>query len=178
MNERRGPLIAAGVSALVAVLVLVVLVLPRISAVGKRADDLDAAKAQQQALTAQLAQLKEAKREAKIVTKQLNKLETRIPPTAELPSLIRLLQDAATASAVDFVAVAPGTPVSVATIPGISTIPLQVSSGGSFFSVQEFLFKLETLPRAVRVTGINITPASATATTGGTSGSSTSTNPR
>ncbi|HEY7282803.1 MAG TPA: type 4a pilus biogenesis protein PilO [Actinomycetota bacterium] len=154
MNERRGPIIAAVVSALVALLALVFLLLPRISAVGKRSDDLDAARTQQQSLEAELQSLKSDKQQAKVIKKQLNRLQTKIPPTAELPSFIRLLQDASDSSAVDFMAVAPGTPTE--TVPGISTIANQITVLGSFFSVEEFLFKLESLPRAVRVTQINV----------------------
>ena len=135
MNDRRGPIIAAAVSVLVALLALVFLLLPRISAVGKRSDDLEAAKAQQVNLESQLEQLQAAKKEAKIAQKQLNRLETKVPPTAELPSLIRLLQGAADSAAVDFMAVSPGTPTS--TIPGLSTIPTQINVLGSFFSVEE-----------------------------------------
>jgi len=154
VNERRGPIIVVVVSVLIALLALVFLLLPRISAVGKRSDDLDAAVAKQDELTTQLSQLEEAKKEAKKTKKQLNRLQTKVPPTAELPSLIRLLQGAADASAVDFLSVSPGTPS--ATGAGISTIPMQINVTGSFFSVEEFLFKLETLPRAVRVTGITL----------------------
>jgi Tfp pilus assembly protein PilO len=154
VNERRGPIIAAAVSVLVALLALVFLLLPRISAVGKRSDDLDAAVAQQQTLESQVAQLQQAKSDAKKTQKQLNRLQTKVPPTAELPSLIRLLQGAADSSAVDFMSVAPGTPAE--TIPGISTIPTQINVLGSFFSVEEYLFKLETLPRALRVTAITV----------------------
>ena len=154
MNERRGPIIAAAVAVLVALLALVFLLLPRMSAVGKRSDELDAAVAQQATLESQLDQLQEAKQQAKIVQKQLNRLQTKIPPTAELPSLIRLLQGAADSAAVDFMAVSPGTPAS--TIPGISTITTSINVLGSFFSVEEFLFQLESLPRAVRVTQISV----------------------
>jgi Tfp pilus assembly protein PilO len=154
VNERRGPIIVVVVSVLIALLALVFLLLPRISAVGKRSDDLDAAVAKQDELTTQLAQLEEAKKEAKKIKKQLNRLQTKVPPTAELPSLIRLLQGAADASAVDFMSVSPGTPTG--TTAGVSSIPLQINVTGSFFSVEEFLFKLETLPRAVRVTGLTL----------------------
>jgi Tfp pilus assembly protein PilO len=156
VNERRGPIIAAVASVLVALVVLVFLLLPRISAVGKRSDDVDKARAQQQNLEVQLGQLKEAQAEAAAVQRQLNRLETKIPPTADEPSLIRLLQNAADAAAVDFLSISPGTPVQ--TIPGISTIALSINVTGSFFSVEEFLFKLETLPRAVRVTTISVGP--------------------
>jgi Tfp pilus assembly protein PilO len=156
VNERRGPIIAAVVSVLVALIVLVFLLLPRISAVGKKSDELDKAKAQEQTLRVQLQQLEEAKAQAAIVQRQLNRLETKIPPTADLPSMIRLLQNAADSSAVDFMSVSPGTPTQ--TITGISTITLSINVTGSFFSVEEYLFKMETLPRAVRVTTITVAP--------------------
>src|SRR3989440_1861056 len=98
---RRGPLIAAGASLLVAVMVVVVLLLPRASAVNKKEKELDHARQQQGQLEAQLQQLKQARRDARAVQKQLARLETRIPPTADLPALIRFLQNAADASAVD-----------------------------------------------------------------------------
>jgi Tfp pilus assembly protein PilO len=156
VNDRRGPIIALVASVLVALLVLVFLLLPRISAVGKKSDELDKARAQEQTLRVQLQQLEEVKAQAAIIQRQLNRLGTKIPPTADLPSLIRLLQNAADSSAVDFLSVAPDTPTQ--TISGISTIGLAINVTGSFFSVEEFLFKLETLPRAVRVTTITVAP--------------------
>jgi Tfp pilus assembly protein PilO len=156
VNERRGPIIAAVASVLVALIVLVFLLLPRISAVGKKSDDVDAARAKEQSLRLQLQQLEEAKSQAQIVQRQLNRLETKIPPTADLPSLIRLLQTAADSSAVDFMSVSPGTPTQVVT--GVSTISLAINATGSFFSVEEYLFKMETLPRAVRITQISVAP--------------------
>ena len=156
MNDRRAPIIAAVASVLVALIVLVFLLLPRISAVGKKSDELDAARAKEQSLRVQLQQLEEARSQAKIVQRQLNRLQTKIPPTADLPSLIRLLQNAADASAVDFLSVSPSTPTQ--TTSGISTITLSINVSGSFFSVEEFLFKMETLPRAVRVTTISVAP--------------------
>ncbi len=156
MNSRRGPIIAAVASVLLALIVLVFMLLPRISAVGKKSDELDKAKAKEQSLNLQLQQLEEAKAQAAIVQRQLNRLETKIPPTADLPGMIRLLQTAADSAAVDFMSVSPGTPTQVIT--GISTITLAINVTGSFFSVEEYLFKMETLPRAVRITTITVGP--------------------
>src|SRR5919197_6684154 len=153
--NRRGPLIAAGASLLAAVLVVVALLLPRASAVNKKEKELAQAQQQQGKLEAQLQQLKQARRDARKVQHQLARLETRIPPTAELPALIRFLQNAADASAVDFVSISPGSPSNTAG-QQISTIPTQIGAAGTFFAVEEFLFKLETLPRAVKVTQIQV----------------------
>jgi len=155
--SRRGPLIAAGAALLAAVLVVVALLLPRASAVNKKEKELTQAHQQQGQLEAQLQQLKQARRDARQVERKLAHLETRIPPTAELPALIRFLQRAADASAVDFVSISPSTPANTLG-QQISTIPTQVQVAGTFFSVEEFLFKLETLPRAVKVTQIQVGP--------------------
>src|SRR5205085_11511836 len=116
----------------------------------KKQSDLTAAQQQQQTLQAQVAQLQQAKQEAKQVQGELQQLQAKIPPTADLPSLIRELQGAADAAAVDFMSVSPGTPIAPVTGTGVSTIPTSIQVGGSFFSVQEFLFRLEQLPRAVK----------------------------
>jgi Tfp pilus assembly protein PilO len=161
VKDRRGQIIAGVVSVVLALIVAVALLMPRISAVGKRADDLSKARQTQGDLTNTLSQLKEARATAKRTRKQLAKLQTKIPPTADLPSLIRLLQNAADSSAVDFIQVSPGAPVASTT--GLSLIPTQINVTGSFFSVEEFLFKLETLPRAVRVTQISVAQSGQTA---------------
>jgi len=156
VNERREQIIAGVVSLVVALGVLVLLLLPRISAVGKRTDDLAAAQQQEQTLTNQLKELKEDKAAAKKAQKTLARLQTKIPPTADVPSLVRLLQNAADSAAVDFFSVSPGTPT--VSTSGISVISTQINVSGGFFSVEEFMFKMETLPRAVRVTQISVGP--------------------
>jgi len=156
VNERRERIIAGAVSLVVALGVLVFLLMPRISAVGKRTDDLAAAQQEQQTLENSLTALKSDKAEDKKAQKTLARLETKIPPTADVPSLVRLLQNAADSAAVDFFSVSPGTPTVAST--GISVISTQITVSGGFFSVEEFLFKMETLPRAVRVTQISVGP--------------------
>ena len=155
--NRRGPIIAAIAAVLVAVLVVVLLLLPKASAVHKKQDELEAAQRQEQQLEAQLEQLQDAKARARQARRELARLETRIPPTADLPSLVRFVQGAADASAVDFMSIAPSTPTASAN-QSVSIIPTQITTIGTFFSVEEFMFKLETLPRAVKVTQIQVGP--------------------
>jgi Tfp pilus assembly protein PilO len=157
MSARRGPILAAVVSIVVAILVLVGLVLPKASAVHKKQDELTAAQQQETDLRNQLTQLQALRDKARRVKRHLRKLQTRIPPTADLPGLIRFLQNAADASAVDFMSVSPGNPISTPGQP-VSTISTQITSAGTFFAVEEFLFKLETLPRAVKVTQLQVGP--------------------
>jgi Tfp pilus assembly protein PilO len=168
VNRQRAPLFVGIAAGVVAVIAVVALLMPKISAVHKRQDELTSAQQQEQTLRAQLAQLEQDRKEARQIKGQLEQLQSKIPPTADLPSLIRLIQGAATAAAVDFVSISPGQPAAPEGGTGVSTIPVAIQVGGSFFSVEEFLFRLEHLPRAVKVTQIGVTASAggtATATT-------------
>jgi Tfp pilus assembly protein PilO len=85
-----------------------------------------------------------------------------VPPTADLPALIRLLTAAADGAGVDFFTVAPATPQLDPT-GAFSTIPTAISVTGGYFALDQFLFRLESLPRAAKVTSVSITPGGAAA---------------
>lgn len=155
MTRRQAPLIAGLVSVVLAVIVVVALILPKLSDVRDREGELEQAQQQEQVLRAQLAQLEEAREQAEEVQAELARLEAEVPRTADLPGLIRLLQGAADQAAVDFMSVAPGTPA-VPPDGNFSVIPTQITVVGRFFSLDEFLFLLEDLPRAVKVTALTL----------------------
>jgi Tfp pilus assembly protein PilO len=155
--SRRGPIIAGAIIAVVAVLAIFFLVLPKMNEVTKTQEDIAAEEAQTAALRAQLASLREAQANAPQVKAQIAELSNEVPPTADLPALIRLLTAAADASGVDFFTVAPGNPA-LDPAGAFSTIPTAISVTGGYFALQQFLYKLESLPRAAKVTSVSITP--------------------
>jgi Tfp pilus assembly protein PilO len=155
--SRRGPIIAGAIIAVVAVLAVFFLVLPKMNEVSKTQEDVAAAETQETALRAQLASLKEAQANAPQVKAQIAELSNEVPPTADLPALIRLLTAAADGSAVDFFTVAPGNPQLDPT-GAFSTIPTGISVTGGYFALDQFLFRLESLPRAAKVTSVSISP--------------------
>jgi len=158
--SRRGPIIAGVIIAVVAVLAVFFLVLPKMNEVSKTQEDVATAEAHETALRAQLASLKEAEANAPQVKAKIAELSNEVPPTADLPALIRLLSAAADGSAVDFFTVAPGTPQLDPT-GAFSSIPTTISVTGGYFSLDNFLFRLESLPRAAKVTSVSITPGGA-----------------
>jgi Tfp pilus assembly protein PilO len=158
--SRRGPIIAGAIIAVVAVLAVFFLVLPKMNEVSTTREEITAAEAQETALRAQLASLKEAQANAPQVKAQIAKLNNEVPPTADLPALIRLLTAAADGSAVDFFTVAPGNPQLDPT-GSFSTIQTAISVTGGYFALDQFLFRLETLPRAAKVTSVSVTPGGA-----------------
>jgi Tfp pilus assembly protein PilO len=163
--NRRAPIIAGVISAVVALLAVVLLVLPKMGDVSTTEEELQSAEDQEVALAAQLAALQDAEAAAPKTEQEIGAIEEQVPPTANLPSLFRLLQSAADRSAVDFFSFSPGTPAPNAA-GTYSSIASQVTVTGGYFAIDEFLFLLETLPRAAKVTTLAVTPSGAS--TGGT----------
>ena len=166
--NRRAPIIAGVIAALVALLAVFLLVLPKMGEVSTTQDELQTAEDQEVTLAAQLNALQDAQAAAPETEQEIAAIDAQVPPTADLPSLFRLLQGAADRSAVDFFSFTPGTPVPNTT-GSYSTIASQVTVSGGYFAIDEFLFLLETLPRAAKVTTLAVTPAAASTTTTSTS---------
>jgi Tfp pilus assembly protein PilO len=155
--NRRAPLIVGGGLAALAVLLVVLLVLPKMGEVGDTEDQLTAARDQENALLVQLGVLQDAQADAPETERQIALVEDQVPPTADLPTLVRLLQESADRSAVDFFLFSPGTPVADTT-QTFSRIQSQITIIGSYFACDEFLFLLETLQRASKVTSFSVAP--------------------
>lgn len=158
--NRRAPIIAGVIAVAVALLAVFLLVRPKMSEVSQTEDDLQAAEDQEVTLTAELNALQDAQAAAPETEQEIAAIDAAIPPTADLPSLFRLLQGAADRSVVDFFSFTPGTPVPN-TAGTFSTIASQVTVSGGYFAIDEFLFLLETLPRAAKVTTLAVTSSSA-----------------
>jgi Tfp pilus assembly protein PilO len=158
--NRRAPIIAGVIAVAVALLAVFLLVRPKMSEVSTTEDDLQVAEDQEVTLAAQLNALQDAQAAAPETEQEIAAIDAEIPPTADLPSLFRLLQGAADRSVVDFFSFTPGTPAPN-TAGTFSTIASQVTVSGGYFAIDEFLFLLETFPRAAKVTTLAVTPSSA-----------------
>lgn len=159
--NRRAPIVAAAIAVVVALLLVFLLVLPKMREVGEAEDQLQAAQDQEIALAAELRALQQAQEQAPETEQEIAAIDDAIPPTADLPALFRLLDSAASRAAVDFFSFTPGTPI-VDPTSQYSTISSQVTVTGGYFAIDEFLFLLETLPRAAKVTTIAVTGTSTT----------------
>jgi Tfp pilus assembly protein PilO len=157
MKGKRGPIFAGvGVAAL-AILLFLFLVSPKMGEVSQARTELEDARNEQQTLESQLSALEDARNGAGEARQIIAEVDRQIPPTADLPGLILLLQNAAVGSGLDLVTVTPGTPAFNATS-GLSAIPVTVNGTGSYFDVAEFLFRIETLPRAAKTLTVTLAP--------------------
>jgi Tfp pilus assembly protein PilO len=157
MTRLRTPLIALGGTVLVVLILLVGVVLPKAHSVTSKRSEVTQAESMERSLRLQVEQLQAAQQQAPQERGTLARLQSAIPATADLPGLIRILNTAAEQSGVDFSTMAPSTPS--ASLDGkTSILPVQITVDGDFFSLDQYLLKLEALPRAVRVLSVTISP--------------------
>jgi Tfp pilus assembly protein PilO len=133
-------------------------VLPKMGQVKTANTALETARGEQATLGAQLAALQQAQTEAPKNRELIRKVQQAIPPTVDQQGFMLLVQNAAIQSAIDVVTITPSNPVFDAAT-GLSTISNSLSVTGSFFAITQFLFKIETLPRAAKATTVSISPS-------------------
>jgi Tfp pilus assembly protein PilO len=150
MSGRRSPIIAGVAAALVCALAVFFLVMPKRSEVSDARDQLDEVKAQTATLQSQLQSLIDAKDQAPKARQTIRRVDQEIPPTVDEPGLILLLRNAAERAGIEFTDISVGSPVTSDTS-SFSSIPVTMTLSGTYFSLDEFLFRLETLPRAAKV---------------------------
>jgi Tfp pilus assembly protein PilO len=155
--KSRGPIIAAAAGVLVSVLVAAGLILPKMGQVKKVQDQVTQEQAKTAKLTLQVNQLEDLASQASKIRAQLKALNIEVPPNADLPGLIRDVNAAAKQAAVDLTIITPGSPTAATSNP-VSVVPLQLTVSGGYFSVEEFLYRIETLNRTSKVSAVTLTP--------------------
>jgi Tfp pilus assembly protein PilO len=153
--SRRGPVIAAIVFFLLAVLAVAFLVLPKMGDVDEAEQRLERAEQEEVALQTELSRLQAAAENADQLRRELARFRRAVPPVADLPGVINELQTSADVAGVDFFSVAPTGPLPVPA-GDAAEVPAQIQVVGGFFPVDEFLFRLETLQRASKVTTLSV----------------------
>jgi Tfp pilus assembly protein PilO len=161
MQGRRAVIVAGAGAAILALLLVLFLVLPKMAEVTKAEGELQDAKAEQQTLSVQLNALKQARDEAPQNEATIRDIEGRVPPTANLPSVILFLRNSSTVAGVQVLSLTPATPVPEPS-GGFSSIAVSASGQGSYFALVKYLHELETLPRAATVESIDLSPSEGT----------------
>jgi Tfp pilus assembly protein PilO len=109
------------------------------------------------ALRVELARLQALQKDAPALREQAAKFEAAMPSDPHLAEFILLVQDASNASGIDWVSVSPSPPAA-GTTQGVSVIGIQMNVNGGYFQVQDFLVRLESLERAVKISTVNLAP--------------------
>jgi Tfp pilus assembly protein PilO len=159
LRGSRAPIIAGAVAAVLAVLLILFLVLPKGRQVSDAQARLDQARSETSTLQSQLAALEQAKAEAPENKQVIANVQRQIPPTADLPGLLLLVQNAGSRAGVTLNTITPSVPA-LDTSTNLSTISVSFTANGTYFALTEYLFNLETLPRAAKVLDVVIDPTS------------------
>jgi Tfp pilus assembly protein PilO len=166
VDNQRAPLFAIVGAVVLAVLLVVFVVLPEMGKVSKAKEDLATSQAKEQTLTVQRNALEDTKANEPENKKIIQQVHNKIPPTADEAGLLQQINGAALDSGLDLTTISPSTPTFDENT-GLSTIVLQVSAVGTYSDVTAFSYRVETLPRAAKITALSLSPGATT--TAGTS---------
>ena len=161
MDNPRAPLFAAIGAGVIAIILVLLFLLPKMGQVSTAQEDLAQAQAQQQTLEAQKGALEDLQAQAGENKKIIEDVQHKIPATADEPGLIQLLNKAALSSGLDLTNLAPSPPTFDETTT-LSTIVMSMSAQGTYNEITAFTYRIETLPRAAKITSIALVPAGAT----------------
>ena len=149
MNDRRAPIFVAVAAGLVLVLAVFFLVLPKRHQVSEARASLETVQQETAQLQAQVAALNAAKANAPEANKDIRDVNAELPLTVDEPGLLRLLKNSVEDSGIEFADISVSNPV-LSSTGGFSTIPVTISLEGTYFSLAQFLYRIETLPRAAK----------------------------
>ncbi len=155
MAARTRWLVAGAAVVLTGLLWYLFLLRPATGRLSEARRELTSARQEEQRLQLELARLKDLERRAPELQRRLDEVGEKIPPTPDLPGLIRLLQGAADGAHVDLTSITASAP-SRAAQASVTSIDLSLVVVGGFFQIDDFLARLENLPRAALVRGVNL----------------------
>ena len=155
--NKRAPLIAAAAAVLLVALVFLFLVKPKMAQVTDARSQLVTKQQAGVSLTTLLATLRDDQANAAKFQDTINMVDQRVPPLLDQQGMITLLHTAGDQSGIDHLSAQFGVPV-VTSASGVSTTQVSVSIQGRYFTIAGFFDKIETLPRAAKVTQFTLTP--------------------
>lgn len=158
MNERRPLVIAAAAALVVTLLYTVVILRPKLAEISATKAKVVEAQAEETRLRVEITRLEELQRNQPATIARLAKISQYLPSTPQLPAFIRLAQQAATLAGVDLESIAPSQPAALSGATGVETIAITLLINGAFARVQDFLARMENLPRIVEIRALSLSP--------------------
>lgn len=121
------------------------------------AEQVAAAERQEQELRSTLGRLRRLAAERGAQEAQLERLRRLVPPQPDVAGFILAANDAAIRSGVDWVSFSPAAPAA-GTGGGPSTVGVSIAVNGGFFTVLDYLRRLESLERLVVIDSLQLSP--------------------
>lgn len=155
MNRRTLLAIVGGGLVLVLVWWFAVLS-PKRHATAEARSETAAAEARGRELEQTIVRLRDLDRNRPQIEADLRALNAAIPATPDLATFILSANEIAASAGVDFLSIAPSPPAAATTAGGPTSIALAIQVTGDFFSVVDYLNRLEDLERIVVVDDITL----------------------
>jgi Tfp pilus assembly protein PilO len=155
LSSKSALIIAVVVLVVAALALAAFLVYPKWQELGEI--DTQITQAQQEISQAQslLEQRQAVKANAAVTDAALLRLSNELPESPELASLIIQLQDTTNEAGVDFVSLTPAEPEQNT---GYSSVPLKLAIAGVWADAVDFMHRLSSLTRQVRIVGYTVSP--------------------
>ena len=157
----RTRLIIAGVAAfLVCVLFFMFFIRPRQSELATVNQDIESAESQNAQLQITLDRLKGLRAQSADLEATLEEIRGYVPEEDELPNFLFQVQEAANLAGVGFHQVTPELPKTPPEGAPLAEIRITITAQGGYFSLQDFIRRLYSLDRALRIDTLTLGPVS------------------
>ena len=145
MKRRNAYIVGAVVAVVVVALYWFFLLSPLRAKITETEAQVGEAQTQLLTMQSKLAQMTQSQDEAKKNEARLLELSKMLPDEDEVPSLLLQIQDLATESGIAFMTMTPAKSVPAGSY---ETVPLSLQFEGTFFDVNDFLYRVEQLAAA------------------------------
>jgi Tfp pilus assembly protein PilO len=149
-------LAVAGVVVLL-VLIFVFFIRPRQGRLGEVRAEVQAAQDRGQQLEAELDRLRALQENAPELQATLNRFREFVPKEHDVSNFIFQVQDVADEAGVGFVQITPELPKQPPEGASLAEVRTVIGANGGYFAVQDFIRRLYTLDRAVRIDSLTMT---------------------
>lgn len=153
LKPKQQVLITAIVLAALIAVFIIFFIVPKIIQVGSTSVEEQSALTQLNTAKSSYSQLEELKKTSRKTEYELMTLERQTPGDAELPSLLMQLQDISAKSGINVISIKPTAPVQKN---DYQEVPLEIEINGYFFSLLDFVYRVEKLPRIINITAIDV----------------------
>lgn len=153
MKQRVVIIIGAVVAVILVAAWALLLYKPQSDKLAQVQRQVEAEKAQESALQAQLVKLNDLKEQEPEIDAQLSRAKSLIPDQPDLANYIREANRVATESGVDWLKITAGEPQASAEM---TTVALDLEMTGKYFTIVDYLTRVQELSRAVRFDTIQL----------------------
>jgi Tfp pilus assembly protein PilO len=157
--NRRLALIAGGVAAAMLALWFLFLWKPQTADINDARERQEAAAAANNQLELEAARLRAADENKTELVADQERLRVAVPDDAQLAQFILDANDAASASGVDFLSVAPAAPVADVDMTGPTSVLLSINVDGGYFQVLDYMNRLDAMDRIVVIDNLSLAPS-------------------